>query len=278
MPPRRPPTSCRGQPPPEGVVITTSPVRPGWPGELALIAVLLVVYDRVADLAAVRATAAVTHGHQVLHLEAATHLAVEAPAQRLLAAASWLDAPAALWYDVAHLGVTVGLLCVVWLRCPSVYRRLRTTLVAVNLLGLSVFLLYPVAPPRLLPGAGFRDVVALSHTPGAWEASPAVSSHANEYASVPSLHVAYALWVVLVAMLCTRRTWLRALAVGHLVLTTVVVVATGNHYLLDAVAGGLAVAVAWALTGTWRTGEVGQPAGIGHQDDVKMTGHGVKVA
>lgn len=249
--------------------------RPAWPGELAVVGALLFVYDRVADLASVRASAAVEHGRQFLRLEAALHLAVERPAQAVMAAASWLSVPASLWYNFAHLSVTLAVLFAAWLQRPAVYRQLRNLLVMVNLLALSVFWLYPVAPPRLLPGSGFRDVVALSHTPGAWESSAAATNHANQYASAPSLHVAYALWVLLAAVLCTSRGWPRLLAAGHVVLTTAVVIGTGNHYLLDVATGGLTVAVAWWAT---RPRRDRCAAAVGYQEDVKMPAPGVKVA
>ncbi len=223
--------------------------RPVWFGELALVALLLVVYDKVADLAGVRAAVAVVHGQRILQWEDTAHLNIELLAQQLLAHARWLVDPVALWYDFAHVGVTMAVLLAVWLLRPEVYRGLRNVLMLVNLLALAVFFSYPVAPPRLLPGAGFRDVVALSHTPGAWESSGRLSQHANEYASVPSLHVGYALWVVLAAVLCTRSRWLRSLAFGHLTLTVAVVLTTGNHYLFDIAAGGVAVLVAW--WGAW---------------------------
>jgi membrane-associated phospholipid phosphatase len=45
----------------------------------------------------------------------------------------------------------------------------------------------------------------------------------------------------------TRRRWLRVLAVLYLPLTTVVVLATGNHYLLDVLAGVATMLAALAL-------------------------------
>lgn len=221
--------------------------RPAWFGELAVIAALLFVYDRVANLASVRAGSAITHGKSILRWEHAAHVGVERAAGSVFVDAGWLSTPAALWYDFAHMTVTIGVLLALWVYRPTAYRWLRNVLVMVNLLALTVFLLWPVAPPRLLPGAGFRDVVALSHTPGSWDASSTLSRHANEYASAPSLHVAYALWVLLAAVLCTRRGWLRRLAALHLALTSFVVVGTGNHYLLDVVAGAAVVALAGGI-------------------------------
>ena len=80
-----------------------------------------------------------------------------------------------------------------------------------------------------------------------------VAQRANEYGSMPSLHVAWAVWVALtVASMTTSRAW-RATAWTHVALTSVVVIATGNHYLLDVLAGALTCAVGWAVAVVRRT-------------------------
>ena len=219
--------------------------RPHWAGELVVIVLLLVVYDQVSALASTRAASAVAHGRDILTLE---HVGLERAGNLWLAGISWLQAPAAYYYDLAHLGVTMAVLVGGWAYRVPVYRRARRALLAINVVGLAVFLCYPVAPPRLLPGGRFDDVVAGSGTWGAWEAGGGVAAHANELASMPSLHVAWAVWVALtVATMTPRRRW-RALAWAHVVMTCVVVVVTGNHYLLDLVAGALTCGVAWAVS------------------------------
>lgn len=218
--------------------------RPHWAGELLVLVGLLFVYDLVAGLAKVRPGIAYDHGHHLLSLSPG---GLEKAADHWLAGVTWLHAPAAYYYDLAHIDVTVGVLLACWFLRPAVYRRARTALVAVNVVGLVVFLLYPAAPPRLLPDGGFVDVVATSGTWGAWEAGGAVGDHANEFGSLPSLHAAWAVWVALaVAAMTTRRLW-RVLAWAHVATTFVVVVVTGNHYLVDVVAGTVVVALAWSL-------------------------------
>ncbi|MCW2598318.1 MAG: hypothetical protein JWM02_147 [Frankiales bacterium] len=218
--------------------------RPHWAGELLVVAFLLVIYDQVAGLAKVRAAVAFQHGRDLLSLSPA---GLEKRADHWLAGVHWLRDPAAYYYDLAHIDVTLAVFLVCFVFCAPVYRRARTALVLINLIGLGVFLLYPVAPPRLLPGAGFVDIVAASKTWGAWEAGGGVADRANEFGSLPSLHAAWAIWVALTVMSMTTRRSLRTLAWAHVVMTFVVVIVTGNHYLVDIAAGALVVAVAWAL-------------------------------
>jgi hypothetical protein len=150
-------------------------------------------------------------------------------------------------YDLAHIDVTLVVLVVCFVFRAPVYRRARNALLLVNLAGLVVFLAFPVAPPRLLPGAGFVDIVAGSGTWGAWEAGGGVADHANELASMPSLHAAWAIWVALTVMsMTTRRSW-RLLAWTHVALTCTVVIVTGNHYVIDVLAGAGVVSGAWAV-------------------------------
>jgi hypothetical protein len=229
------------------------PQRPAWYLELAVIAFLLVAYDQIANLADLRVGGAVNRALTLLRLEQRLHIAVERPLDRAGAAHHLAGQVLALYYDLAHILVTVAVLVTVYLVAPQAYRRARFALVVINLGALVVFLALPIAPPRLLPGGGFSDVVANSGTWAAWETTSGVAQHANEYASMPSLHVAWALWVVLAVAATTRRRWVRGLAGTHLVLTIAVVLLTGNHYTLDAVAGAVLAGASWAAFRPTRT-------------------------
>jgi membrane-associated phospholipid phosphatase len=158
---------------------------------------------------------------------------------------TWLHAPEALYYDLAHINVTMVALLGCWWWRSAVYRRARNALVLINVIGLVVFYLYPVAPPRLLPGEGFIDIVAES---GTWGASPDSPTHANAFGSMPSLHTAWAVWVAVTVMACSTSVRLRALGWAHVVLTVVITVITGNHYVIDLVAGAVTAGLAWRVT------------------------------
>lgn len=209
-----------------------------------MVACLLFVYDFVSGLAKLRAGAAYDHGRDVLAL---SPWGLEKAADHWLAGVGWLQAPASYYYDLAHINVTMAVFvgCFIWR--AGVYRRARTALVLVNLVGLAVFLLYPVAPPRLLPGGGFVDIVAGSGTWGAWETGGGVAERANEFASMPSLHLGWAVWAALTVTAMTIRPVWRALAWGHVLMTSVVVIVTGNHYLVDLFAGAAVACACWAV-------------------------------
>jgi hypothetical protein len=222
--------------------------------EALVIVWLCWVYDAVSNLASLRLHAALAHALGVLRIERTLHLDPELTLNRWLAAHHTLGLVVSDYYDNAHFIVTLGLLGWVWYKRPDIYRPLRNALVTINLLGLLVFWLYPVAPPRMLLGAGFSDVVASTHAFGSWHTG-ALASAANQLAAMPSLHIAWAVWCSLVVWRITARTALRALALLYPCLTALAVLSTGNHFLADVLAGvataGLAVLLV-AVLGRWR--------------------------
>jgi hypothetical protein len=220
--------------------------RPHLIGELLVVLVLVKVYDAVRSLSPARQGQAIEHGRDILSLETTTHIDVERVINHALTGSHFLTELAAGWYQFTHLTVTLTVLaCCYWWR-PDLYRPARSSLVAVNLIGLVIFWLYPVAPPRLLPGLGFIDADLLA----GYGLGPAGPISANLFAAMPSLHLAWATWtVIVVRKMLVNRPWPRRLAPVYATTTGVVVVATANHYLLDVVAG-----IAVCLAASWATG------------------------
>jgi hypothetical protein len=243
--------------------------------EALVIAWLCWVYDAINNLAPVRLHAALAHGWGVLHLERSLGLDPELALNRWLASHHTLGLLLSDYYDNAHFAVTLGLLGWLWYRRADIYRPLRNTLVAINAIGLLVFWLYPTAPPRLLPGGGFSDVVAATHAFGGWHTG-SLAVVANQFAALPSLHMAWAVWCSLVMWSMTRsggpgrpqerggrprhprgRLGVRIVAVLYPCVTCLAVLATGNHYLLDVLAGvataALAAVLVRAFEAAWRS-------------------------
>jgi hypothetical protein len=224
--------------------------------EALVIAWLCWVYDAINSLAPVRLHAALAHGWGVLHLERSLGLDPELALNRWLTHHHTLGLLLSDYYDNAHFIVTLGLLGWLWYRRADIYRPLRNTLVMINVIGLAVFWLYPTAPPRLLPGSGFNDVVASTHAFGGWHTG-SLAAVANQYAALPSLHMAWAVWCSLVMWSMSSRLWVRCVAIVYPCITCLAVLATGNHYLFDVLAGvattGLAVVLVRALEAAWRS-------------------------
>jgi hypothetical protein len=221
-------------------------------GELLIIVALLVVYDRVRSLAAVRSGVAEAHGWAILHLESKLHLDVEGALNSWLTQHGFFRMLAIDFYQYMHVTVALAVLVVCYVRRPAAYRPARNALMLTNMVGLAVFAFYPVAPPRLLPGAGFVDSVA-----AAGFGSSHGLSHADLYGALPSLHLAWATWVTITGFALTRRQWARVLFVAYPIATAFVVMATSNHYVLD-VASGVVLGIAAA----WASGLLPRPASL----------------
>jgi membrane-associated phospholipid phosphatase len=95
---------------------------------------------------------------------------------------------------------------------------------------------------------GYVDAVAVVQHVPVWQLG-ATALHSNQLCAMPSLHIAWATWSAIAVWRMTAKRWLRALALVYPLLTTFAVIATGNHYLADALAGaGLAGLVFYALS------------------------------
>lgn len=222
-----------------------------------MIAFLCWLYDMLTNLSPTRRAVALAHAHALMRLEHGLDLAPELALNRWLSGEHTLALILSDYYDNAHFVVTLGLLGWLWWRRSDIYVPLRNALVLTNLIAFVVFLLYPVAPPRMLVGEGFTDVVAATHALGSWHTG-SLAADADQYAAMPSLHIAWATWCAYVLWRLSERLGstdgppdaaerrlrgivarrsLRTLGVLHVILTAFAVLATGNHFLLDVLAG-----------------------------------------
>jgi hypothetical protein len=223
--------------------------RPRWWGEALVIVWLCWVYDAITNFAPLRLHAALSHAEGLLALERSLGIDPELGLDRWLAGHHTLGVAVANYYDNAHFVVTLGLLGWLWARRADLYRPLRNSLVLVNVIAFAIFLLYPVAPPRMLTGDGFSDVVAATHAFGSWHTG-ALASAANQLAAMPSLHMAWAAWCGVALWRLSAHVWVRAAAVLYPCMTAFAVLATGNHYVLDLFAGLATLAVAMLIDAT----------------------------
>jgi hypothetical protein len=224
--------------------------RPHWWTEVLVIVWLCWVYDAINNLAPLRRNTAYAHAAAALHLEQDLHLDPEASLDHWLAGHHALALWVSNYYDNAHFVVTLGLVGWLWWSFPALYRPLRNGLVLTNVIGLAVFWLYPMAPPRLLDPRRYVDVVASTHAFGSWHAGT-LATAANQLAAMPSLHIAWAMWSALALwrILAGRRgamlVWI------YPCITTLAVLATGNHWLLDVVGGLLTFVVSQLIADGW---------------------------
>ncbi|GAA1863039.1 bifunctional phosphatase PAP2/O-acyltransferase family protein [Actinomadura bangladeshensis] len=177
------------------------------------------------------------HGRALLEFERWAHLDAERPLNDLLARHGPLGAAAAWEYATTYVIGTFGFLIWLWWRRNPAYEWARNTLILVTLIAICCFAVWPTTPPRLLPGEGFTDVIAMHHPPATW-GSEVVSAGANPYAAMPSLHIGWVAWIGVAAVRARCRPWFAWLCALHLAVTGLVIVATSAHYVVD-IPGGL---------------------------------------
>ncbi len=231
--------------------------------ELLLLGSLYVFYSLTRVLGGDDLSAARDRADRLLQAEGVLHLDVESRLNAAVTDVAWLAVPMDYWYAVLHYVVTPAALAWVYCRRRGDYARCRNAIVAASAVGLLGYLLFPTAPPRLM-GAAYRDTLAQYAHVGWWSvhaSAPAgLGSLTNELAAMPSLHVGWAAWVAwaLYERACSRG---RLALLAYPTVTTIVVIGTANHWLLDCVLGlaatGVGVLVATALDGRPRAAAAG---------------------
>jgi hypothetical protein len=175
------------------------------------------------------------HGRAIFHLEQRLHLDIERPLNHWLAPHEVLSTLANYEYAWTYILSAIAMLTWIGWRRPDLWLLTRDSFIVMNLVAFACFWLYPTTPPRLLPDLGFVDTVSREGgTVGSWGTH--LVDTANQLAAMPSLHVGWALWVSVVLARITARRWVQFASASHVALTVFVVMATANHYLLDAVA------------------------------------------
>jgi membrane-associated phospholipid phosphatase len=133
----------------------------------------------------------------------------------------------------------------VYFRRNEAFLRFRNTILLANVLGLFGYVFLPTAPPRLFTSMGFTDT--LSQFGGLNHGSGLVELASNPYAAMPSLHAADALIAgVILASVVRRPVW-KAVWLLWPAWVWFAVMATGNHFWLDVLAGIVLAVIALAI-------------------------------
>jgi hypothetical protein len=199
--------------------------------------------------------AAYANARRIAELEQLIHLGWEDDLQQFFLS-SLPGAVKAMnaFYFLGHFVLTGVFFVWLYRRDRDGFRAFRDGFMAATLISAFVHWYYPAAPPRLLGDLGFVDT--LSALSGIDIGSPNSSALSNPVAAVPSLHAGYALGVGAGLLRYGRSHWAYLAGVGYPVVVVLTIIVTGNHFVLDAVAG-LAVMAAGFLAAGLLRGRVG---------------------
>ncbi|UGY91057.1 phosphatase PAP2 family protein [Streptomyces gobiensis] len=223
-----------------------APRRPRIWFEIALIAVSYWIYSLVRNAVPEHEAAAMRHAHWIWDLERSLGLAFEQSVNHAANSVTWLIVTMNYYYATLHFIVTIAVLVWLYRRHAGRYAAARTALFSTTGFALIGFYFYPLAPPRLMTGGDFIDTVVVHGTWGSM-ASGNMANVSNQYAAMPSMHIGWSVWCGVIMLLVAKPVWAKVAGVLYPVLTLVVIVATANHFWLDAVGGVLCLACGFAL-------------------------------
>ena len=219
----------------------------GWTDlgrQLAIWFGFLLIYQLVRGLADRSPAQAFHNGLRVISFETNVNALYELTFQRIAQQSHWLSAAVSWTYWNSEFTVVGLALLWVYVRRHDHFYRFRNWILLANVFGLVGYIFMPTAPPRMFPELGFVDTLAnfgINHN------SAIVRADANPYAAMPSLHAADSLIIGVGLFFIVRSKWAKALWLLWPLWVWFCVMATGNHFWLDIVAGILVATVAAAV-------------------------------
>lgn len=227
--------------------------RPGWGSaavEMALLAVVLLVFTRLHAAAGTDVAAATSNANALQSIEQGMHLNVELAMNRWLTEHEVLIPSAVLFYRLYYVPL-IGVLVWIFLRHAEIYFHVRRTFVAMTGLALLVFWVLPMSPPRFAL-AGVVDIIA-ERDILAGQPSRDMNSGTNHLSAMPSLHVGWSAWCAYAAWSAMRGSHPRAAMLAWLFPLIMIadVLTTGNHYVLDVAGSAMVLLTAIAVATGW---------------------------
>ena len=211
--------------------------------EFALIAALYSVWRLARMLPIASEDGALDRAYRIVSIEHAMHLPTELSLELFVLHHRWLAGPTTYYYATFHVPALIAFLIWSFFRHRGQYPHWRNGLALVTA-GCLVIRFVRVAPPRFLTDLGYTDLAG-RYGPSVY-GSDLASGVSDQLAAMPSIHIAWAAVVSLGIVVCSTSPW-RWLFLAHLIITFLVVSATGNHWWLDGIvavlllAGGLAL-------------------------------------
>lgn len=227
-----------------------TPRRPKLWFEILLIALSYWTYSLIRNAVPEQKTQAFKNADWIWDVEHHLGIAVEQSVNHAVNSVTWLVVGMNYYYATLHFVVTLGVLVWLYRSHPGRYAATRLVLFATTAVALVGYYFYPLAPPRLMPNADFIDTVVVHHTWGSM-ASGDLKDMSNQYAAMPSMHIGWSLWCGLTIFALASVPWAKVLGLLYPVATLVVIVATANHFWLDAVGGMLCLAFGFAVAWAW---------------------------
>jgi hypothetical protein len=225
--------------------------------EIALIAILYIGYCITRTFASTAFAPARGRALDILTFEKSWRIDIESWLNDQFLAHDWMGVASSYWYATTHYFVTLAVLVWLFRRSSTLYVTARRAIVLASLIGLTFYLLMPTAPPRLVQG-GYHDILSLHSDIGWWSqngsAPKGLGNITNELAAFPSLHAGWSLWVAIVLIMAGVPKIVQGLGLAYALVMSLVIIGTGNHWVVDALAGWAVVLIAFGAVIAWERG------------------------
>ncbi len=213
--------------------------------ECGLMVALFMMYYVTRGVAAGKEAVAFGHAREVMHFEQRLGLFREIALQT-----TFLTEPAFVRllnfvYAYTHLAVLIVFAIWVFTLHADRYQEIRNTFLAILGTGLAIYILFPLAPPRLFPYTGFVDTLQLYS--GINYDQQSIAMLYNPFAAMPSLHVGFALFSGIGVIMVGRRKIHWLIGIAYPLLMATAVVGTANHFILDVIVGSFITIVAYLI-------------------------------
>lgn len=226
------------------------PRRPRLWFELLLIAVSYTVYSYIRNAVPEQEEAAQRHAQWIWDVQGDMGLDFELVVNHAINGITPLIVVLNYFYATLHFVVTIAVLVWLFRRHPGRYGATRLVLFATTAVALVGYYFYPLAPPRLMEGMDFIDTGLIHNTWGSLS-SESMQTVSNQYAAMPSMHIGWSVWCGITIAVLAKIPWVRLLGVLYPVVTLFVIVATANHFWLDAVGGLLCLGFGFLVSWAW---------------------------
>ncbi|NGN70026.1 phosphatase PAP2 family protein [Streptomyces sp. A7024] len=218
--------------------------------EILLIAVSYYVYSLIRNSVPEHEDKALAHADDIWAFQAKLGLAFEDSINHAVDGVHWLVVSMNYYYSTLHYVITIAVFVWLYRKHPGRYGAVRLTLAVTTFAALIGYYLYPLAPPRLMTDTVFIDTVQVHGTWGS-TSSGNLANVSNQYAAMPSMHTGWSLWCGITIVMLAKAPWARILGALYPMATIFVIMATANHFWMDAVGGMICLAFGYAAAYAW---------------------------
>ena len=243
--------------------------------QLAVVALAYIAWRYARGAVAGGMTESFEHARDLISVERSLGTLIEPDVQSWTLDSGWLGEFVRWGYANLHFKGSCLMLAAIYIGWRGSFGFVRNMILAAMAISIACYAAFPTAPPRFIPELGLDPSSTVTGNDNVISAPG--DPLFNPFAAVPSMHVAFSLIFAWSLGLLVQRRPVKALLFAYPLVMTYVVVASGNHFWLDALAGavvaGAAAGIALLaarLNPDWTFGSAAEPPPVAaHEPEVE---------